>query len=275
MDIAFTFDSAYGRHAHAAVESVLDHHRSQDVTLWFLVASDVTGEMRDRLKWQVGDRAQVNILDPDMRLDGLPVSTVGEFRYVSRATYLRLLLPRLLPEHLDRLLYLDCDILCAGSLRELFDLDLRGNVLAAVRDAHAGTLSDMGGLPGLARYPDLAPDAPYFNAGVLVIDLPAWRERRVTERCFEYVERHAAEARFTDQDALNHTLHGNWLRLPKTWNHMLAEIDPSTVDGIARARLVHSIGPVKLWDDSCPDNERKALYDEYHRKAEAAIASRA
>src|SRR3712207_6473353 len=147
MDIAFTFDSAYGRHAHAAIESVLDHHRPRDITLWFLVAPDVTGGMRDRIRWQVGDRARVNILDPDMWFDDLPVSTVDEFGYVSRATYLRLLLPRLLPAHVERLLYLDCDILCAGSLRELFDLDLRGNVLAAVRDAHAGRLSDMGGLP--------------------------------------------------------------------------------------------------------------------------------
>lgn len=275
MDIAFTFDSAYGRHAHAAIESVLDHHRPRDVTLWFLVAPDVTGGMRDRIRWQVGDRARVTILDPDMWFDDLPVSTVDEFGYVSRATYLRLLLPRLLPAHVERLLYLDCDILCAGSLRELFDLDLRGNVLGAVRDAHAGSLSDMGGLPGLARYPDLDPDAPYFNAGVLLIDLPGWRDQRITERCFEYVRRHADEARFTDQDALNHTLHGNWLRLPKTWNHMLAEIDPSTADGIAQARVIHSIGPVKLWDDSCPTNERKARYDEYHRKAETAIASRA
>ncbi|MFE2758006.1 glycosyltransferase family 8 protein [Actinosynnema sp. NPDC059335] len=274
MDIAFTFDSAYGRHAHAAIESVLDHHRSPDVALWLLVAPDVTAEMRDRVTSQVGDRARVTILDPDVRLDDLPVSTVDEFGYVSRATYLRLLLPRLLPWHVERLLYLDCDILCAGSLRELFDLDLRGNVLGAVRDAHAGRLSDMGGLPGLAGYPDLDPDAPYFNAGVLLIDLPAWRDRAVTERCFEYVRRHAAEARFTDQDALNRTLHGSWLRLPKTWNHMLAEIDPSTADGIERARLVHSIGPVKLWDDDCPDNERKARYDEYRRKAEDAIASR-
>jgi lipopolysaccharide biosynthesis glycosyltransferase len=274
MDIAFTFDAAYGRYAHAAVESLLDHHRAQEITFWFLVTPDVTGEMRDRLKWQVGDRAEVHVLDPDVELDDLPVSSVEEFQYVSRAAYLRLLLPRLLPEHVDRLLYLDCDILCSGSRRELFDVDLRGNVLAAVRDAHVETLSDMDGMPGLAQYPDLDPNAPYFNAGVLVIDLPAWREQGVTERCFEYVRRHAAEARFTDQDALNHALYGKWLRVPREWNHMLAEIDPSTVEGIERARLLQSIGPVKLWDAECPDNERKALYESYHRQAEAAIASR-
>lgn len=275
MDIAFTFDAAYGRHAHAAVESVLDNHRSEDITLWFLLTPDVTEETRERIRSQVGNRARLNVLDPDMGFDDLPVSTVDEFAYVSKASYLRLLLPRLLPEHVERLLYLDCDIVCVGSLRELFDLDLRGNVLAAARDAHAGKLSDMGGMPGLAQYPDLDPDAPYFNAGVLLIDLPSWLDEGITDQCFEYVRRHATEARFTDQDALNHTLHGNWLRLPKIWNHMVAEIDPCTTDGIEEARLIHSIGPVKLWDDDCPDNERKALYDEYHRKAEASIAGHA
>jgi len=274
MDIAFTFDAAYGRFAHTAVESVLDNHGSEDLTLWFLMAPDVTEETRSRIRRLVGDRARLNVIEPDMGFDDLPVSTVSEFAYVSKAAYLRLLLPRLVPEHLERLLYLDSDILCVGSLRELHDLDLRENVLGAVKDAHAGKLSEMGGLPGLAQYPGLDPDGPYFNAGVLLIDLPSWRAEDVTGQCFEYIRRHAAEARFTDQDALNHTLYGKWHRLPKRWNHMVAEIDPCTVDGIGEARLIHSIGPVKLWDDSCPDNERKALYGQYHRKAEAAIAGR-
>lgn len=274
MDIALAFDSNYAPHVPAAVESLLDKHGPGELCFWMVATDDVAEDARLRLVRQVGGRAGLAFLDPGRGVDDLPVSTVAQFSYLSRAAHLRVLVPHLLPSHVKRVLYLDSDILCVGPLRELSDLDLLGNTVAAVRDANARRLCDMGGMPGLADYGELRPQAPYFNSGVLLIDVPAWHNDDITAKCLDYARRHAAEARFPDQDALNYALHGRWLRLDKRWNHMLgARLESSVGGSLSEARLVHQIGPDKLWLGSTPPGDRKALYEAYARKARAAAGA--
>jgi len=273
VDLALAFDAAYVSHAHAAVESLLHHNPSREVRFWMVAAADVSEDARRRMRQQVGSRGAVHFLEArDLCLGELPLSTHAEFGYVSSAAYLRLEVPHLVPPEVERLLYLDCDILCLGSLDELFDVDLRGNTVAAVRDPHARRLCDFGGLPGLARYPELDPQAPYFNAGVQLIDVPSWLRDDVTRRSVDYVRENKDDTRFLEQDALNSVLHGKWLRVNKKWNHCLTYRLESAMGGtLEEATLLHQIGPHKLWDAGFPDGDRKALYEAFSGKARAAI----
>ncbi|WP_242884664.1 glycosyltransferase family 8 protein [Actinomadura litoris] len=274
MDIAFAYDGAYAPYVPAVIESVLEHHDAGEIDFWLLVTPDVTAELRRRLVSQVGARGRLHFIEPEQKVDDLPISTVQEFSYVSTAAHMRILLPRLLPERIERVLYLDVDILCLGSLREVFDVDLQGDIAAAGQDAYVSCLSDMGGLPGLAEYEDLRPDAPYFDSGVLLIDLPGWRNHDIESHSFEYARRHAAQTRFPDQDALNYALYGKWLVLPKKWNHILGpRLDSPMGADITDARLIQQIGPDKLWDEHFPASPRKNLYELYARRAAAAADS--
>lgn len=54
------------------------------------------------------------------------------FNHVSKACFLRLLIPKLFPE-LDRALYVDCDTLCLGNISELYNIDFENNYLMACR----------------------------------------------------------------------------------------------------------------------------------------------
>ncbi|GAA2703985.1 glycosyltransferase family 8 protein [Micromonospora olivasterospora] len=142
--------------------------------------------------------------------------------YLSPAMYLRLLVPGALPAEVERVLYLDCDTLCTNSLTPLFELDMGGAPLGAVRDPFNRRLLDMGGIPGLAQYHDLDPYALYYNSGVLLIDVARWKECEVTGKSLAYLARHAHESRYPDQDALNYATYGTWLRLPHRWNDLMA-----------------------------------------------------
>jgi lipopolysaccharide biosynthesis glycosyltransferase len=272
-DIAFTFDAAYAPHVHALVESLLHNHPAREIRLWFVPARDVSEDTRRRIARQVGTRGRVHFLENrDPKIEELPTSTDPEFTYVSTAAYLRLYIPQLLPAHVERVLYLDCDVMCVGSLDSLLDVDLRGNTIAAVRDPYARRLCDMEGMPGLAKYQELDAQAPYFNSGMMLIDVPNWLSTDVTQRCFDYIRRHAAETRFLEQDALNYVLYGKWLRVNKMWNFARSSrLESAMGSNLEEARLIHQIGPRKLWDESFPSGDRKSRYDAYAGKAQAAI----
>lgn len=84
--------------------------------------------------------------------------------------YYSLLVPRLLPEHLDRILYLDPVILVINPLRPLWKMDLQGNLFAAA--VHTG-MTDVANSVNRLR---LGTDSDYYNSGVLLMDLEAGRK---------------------------------------------------------------------------------------------------
>ena len=120
------------------------------------------------------------------------------FHY-SRAMYYRLLAARLLPRTLERVLYLDPDILVINPLRPLYDTDFGDNLYAAA--AHVG-------LTNLATYVNQmrlnAFDTEYYyNSGVLLLNLRRQRERVRSSDIFDFVRERGAELILPDQDILN------------------------------------------------------------------------
>ena len=96
-------------------------------------------------------------------------------RYWTRAMYYRLLAAELLPRSLDRVLYLDPDILVINPVRALYDTDLEGDLMAAA--THTGLLAGITDPVNRLRLENYEAEA-YYNSGVLVMDLSAMR--RVT-----------------------------------------------------------------------------------------------
>jgi lipopolysaccharide biosynthesis glycosyltransferase len=73
---------------------------------------------------------------------------------------------------------------------------------------------------GLQLYEERGLDAdhPYFNAGVLLINLEFWRERDIARQVFKYLRWHEDEVLFWDQDGLNYILANDWKALDRQWN---------------------------------------------------------
>ena len=111
--------------------------------------------------------------------------------------YYRLLAPHLLPEDLDRILYLDPDILVINSLRPLWETDLKGCLFAAA--SHTG-LTEIANDVNRIR---LGTDSDYYNSGVLLMDLNACRKEIVPEEVFAFSAGHRVSLLLPDQDILN------------------------------------------------------------------------
>lgn len=137
------------------------------------------------------------------RFDGLPVNG-----HVSLETYFRLAMAVLLPTSIDRVIYLDADLVVLSSLKELWESPRHAKGIAAVPEP--GDSVQRLGLPE---------GSSYLNAGVLVIDLDAWRSEGVTAQLFEIAKENADRLQFWDQDVLAIYLQGDWQHLDARWNY--------------------------------------------------------
>lgn len=172
-------------------------------------------------------------------------------RYGGVTAWFRLLLPRLLPD-LDRILYLDADLMIVGSLAALWETDLEGRCLAAVTNPLLGAdrrrvVSDLG-LPDPGRY---------FNSGVMLMDLERLRQTGLMGRAEEIARARSVPTPWADQEPLNAALWAERLDLHPRWNLMNPILDlpmrrlpwsPAQItEAIADPAIIHFIGPYKPW----------------------------
>lgn len=118
---------------------------------------------------------------------------------VSIVAYYRLALPYVLPNDIQKVLYLDVDIIINKQIDTLYNTDINNVALSACADL---TIDE-------AITAKLGVDKDcYFNTGVLLINLGYWRAHQIAEQCFDFIERNPDKITFWDQDALNVILHG-------------------------------------------------------------------
>jgi lipopolysaccharide biosynthesis glycosyltransferase len=196
----------------SALESLSVPHRLEV----YVLDGGIRAPNRERLARTLDSpRATLRFLTPPAdALRGIPRS--GRF---TPAAFYRLLAARLLPATASRAIYLDADLLVVADLARLWAEPMRGLPLLAVRDAGAPTVSSPRGLLN-HRELGLAPDLPYFNSGVLSLDLARWREEEICEQLLRYLASHADTVRWPDQDTLNAVLAGRWGELDPRWNQM-------------------------------------------------------
>lgn len=176
------------------------------------------------------------------------------------ATYFRLWATDSVPKDVKRILYLDVDIIVRSSIAELFTCELQGHAIAAVRSVHYPSIGTRGACDSWRKVA-ANPRAPFFNAGVLVIDREGWEAQTVAERALDYLRSEHC-GRGADQEALNVALDGAWSELSPRWNqqtplltdthgahliHSDAEITAARDNPV----IVHFQTRPKPWQDGC------------------------
>jgi lipopolysaccharide biosynthesis glycosyltransferase len=179
---------------------------------------------------------------------------------ISGAAYFRFFLPDVLAETVERVLYLDVDIAVEnGSVFRLFDLDMDGHTIAAVRDLVA-TLHPS---EEVRREVMRSGDGRYFNSGVVLIDCAPYVAQGASRTLLEV----AARERTHDQAALNTVFARRWLELSPAMN-MLTAIWNSFVRRAFPPAVVHFAGTAKPWQaDFVEDHSVRADMVSYFRNS--------
>jgi lipopolysaccharide biosynthesis glycosyltransferase len=210
--IACAAERNYVPHSAAMLHSVLQAQAGAETEVYYLHGDDLTARLRNRLSRMVGRLGgRISFIEvSDSMCSGLPTKD-----FTRKATWYRIFLPELLAD-LDRVIWLDVDLIARQSLRPLWERDLGDRYLAAVtnvfEDYHAAYPRKLG-----------MPDSNlYFNAGVMLMNLALMRH----DDCQESMRRIAVEdpSRLTwrDQDALNLVLAHRRMSIHPRWNCMNA-----------------------------------------------------
>lgn len=251
----------YVPHSAAMLHSVVTNSGGLPVHVHYLHGPELPDQSRRKLGQMVAALgSEISFLEiDDAKVAGLPIRG-----FTGKATWYRIFLPDLLCD-VDRVLYLDSDLIALDSLAPLWQTELSGFYLAAVTnvflDHHLHRPAQLG-LPG----PEV-----YFNAGVILLNLDLLRRDRQAAALLRYATEHAGRLEWRDQDALNMVLGSRRLALHPRWNCMNAVLDfPQGEDVfgkevVAEARshpaIRHFEGPArnKPWHYLC-EEDRRELY---------------
>ena len=197
-------------HSAAMLHSVLAHAADRDVRVHYLHGPSLPAGDRERLAQMTARQGgEVSFREvPEGLVRGLP--TEG---FTLEATWYRIFLPDLLPD-VDRILFLDADLLALQPLTPLWETDISEHYLAAVTNVFQAD--------HLFRAEQLGFDRPdtYFNAGVMLLNLDLMRRDGCAAAMRDYGVAHSGELMFRDQDVLNAVLAGRRLSLHPRWNCM-------------------------------------------------------
>lgn len=246
--IACAANAAYSIPLAVMLRSAVDHVAPQREVVVWVIEDGLGDSVRSRISESLPGRVTLHWLAPSRSdFGGLPL-----WGRMPVSTYDKLTVAECLPADLAKVIWLDCDMLVFADLAELWDTPLGDAHLLAVRDVLVPTVSSRF---GISSYAEVGLDlcTPYFNAGVMVIDLARWRTSGVAAAALEYLRRYHDRVFFWDQEALNAVLAGRWRQVDERWNwsanvDRLARNGSSSTNGNGQEpRIVHFTGNIKPW----------------------------
>lgn len=211
MSFAITYatDNGYAQHVAVSIYSLLEHSLDRGEIDIYILDNKLSNENRNKLLQTAGIFGkEVNFIDISDIESRLPenINTAN----LSISTYCRLFLPELMPEEVERVLYLDCDTLVCRDLRKITDGLAEDNwYVAGVEDT---MYPEMKTGIGLARN-DL-----YLNAGVLYINLKRWRKDNLTQTFLDFINSYKGRVPHLDQGVINGVFRHGKVRLPLEYN---------------------------------------------------------
>lgn len=250
MDVVFCCDQSYYTHLCACIDSLLRHNKKQNFRV-HLIFSDLNERSLEVVRLLVegcGAEFVSHYLEPDK------FATFPTHSHFKKENYYRLFIERLVDA--KRVLYLDADLIVCSSIRELFETDFGGNIVACVEDPCFEYWDKLG----------ISREKRYFNSGVMLLNLDEWRRNNITDAVLEFIENHPEKISFADQCALNLILQDRWKILHPRFNAQTAmfepEFEPKTAlcsklefkAAVEEPSIVHFTGGVKPWhvDSSHP-----------------------
>ena len=208
MNILYTTDDGFCGKVGASIASLYETNQGEDVRV-FVIGQDISPQNAGKFQQLAESYGRSISLIPLGNLKEyfpFDFDTLG-WRPVILA---RLVLDRILPEDITKILYLDGDTIVRRSLASLWRTDMKGAAVGACIEPTCSRKRKAAiGLTGM----------PYYNAGVLLIDLKAWREQDIGGRILAYYEQNGGKLFANDQDAINGSLAGEIFPLSVSYNY--------------------------------------------------------
>ena len=210
IHIACNIDSNFTIHCAVTLTSLFANNRNSEFCVHIIASTLPEADQKalSSIAESYGNKICFYFPEKDL-LNNFSIKKSGN--RISIATYYRCLLSRILPVNIDKILYMDCDIVVLNDISEFWNTDITQYAIGCIEDIGSDEEEYYSRLQYDKKY-------SYFNAGVLLINLKYWREHKIDEMCEQYFLAHSDRIRFNDQDLLNALLYKDKLFVPFRWN---------------------------------------------------------
>lgn len=270
INILCATDDNYAAYCGVMLFSVFSNHAKGTVSVFILVDRDLSKNMI------TGFHKLANIFQNEIsfiKVDSTKLAglSIKGNTYWTLVTYYRILAAELLPSYIERVLYLDCDIIVNGKLTSLWEINLENASVAVVADICTEFDNN---------YQRLKYDksSGYFNAGVILMNLKFWRDNDLCTQCLNYLHEYFDRILWNDQDVLNVVMKDSKIFLPATFNFQINFLNPhyfnsfstdlqNDILSVSNPLIVHYALDTKPWMIKYYILPFNKLWHEYKRRS--------
>lgn len=197
LHVVYASDNKFGEILGISLTSLYENNKDMEQIYVYVLDSKISEENKKKL-------SSVSTAYNRSNIHWIPAKDISEELHMdvavdrgSLSQYARLFVSSVLPADLERVLYLDCDIIINESLGELWNLDMHSKTIAALKDAFS---------KWYRANINLKPTDIMFNSGVMLIDLKRWKEQKVEKKLLKFIASKNGKIQQGDQGALNAVL---------------------------------------------------------------------
>lgn len=205
MNFLFSANNNYIVPVIVSIISILENHKKQEINIYIL-ESDFTEKSKNILLY-LSEKYKKNI--HIINVDEKYYSDVPALRW-SKETYYRLLFNEVLPNNIERILYLDCDIIINRNILNFYNLDLEDKYIAAMPEISNSLSRIRIGLQNSGNY---------FQAGVILFDLVKSRSIINYEKSVDIIKSLGDKMIAVDQDVINIAFDGKIQEIEEKYNN--------------------------------------------------------
>ena len=237
LNVFFVLDKNYLIHFTVTLTSLLENNKDLEVTVYIIHDIQECSELQNVITF-LHNIYTVTLIP--VYVNNSIFDTFQVVHYISKATYYRFLFSDILPKNIDCGLYLDCDIIITGSLKDIVRADF---INKNNGEYEILAVSDKGEKLEIERFKNvlLVDTGMYFNAGVMFINLKKWREDDVGKKLIKIADNYKHLLVWSDQDVLNIYFKNKCGKLKETFNQFANKIFPEI------PIVIHYSGSSKPW----------------------------
>lgn len=249
----------YAPYCLTSMSSLLKNNPDLRECCFYILSNDISAAMRDKMELlcrKFNVKLQIIDCNPVIR----SIFEGGKLNF-NPASFLRIFIPQILPE-IDKALFIDSDTYVCSGIQELYETD--------ISNYYCAMSYNMPIYKEMLQEAELSRSAGYFNAGIMLLNLKAWREDKIQQRILQYYYDHGGNFPTDDQSVINAIVAESTLVLPYRFNAMIgtfywsykkfcninSEIGKKTKEEFMEAKnqpvIIHFNGPgVRPWEKLC------------------------
>lgn len=240
VPIFFAIDDKYIPFLAVTLQSLIYNSSEENIyEIKILYAKNVSKENITKIKKCEKENIKIEFVDLNSKLEQIK-NKLHTRNYFSSATYFRLFIPELYPQY-DKAIYLDSDTIVLTDVAELYNINLKKNLLGAVSDGAVQAIEVF--QEYVEKVVGVSDHNNYFNAGVLLMNLKELREHKLQEKFIYLLERLKYEVA-QDQDYFNRICKGRVKILDDKWNTMPIMGEKKNKDDL---KIIHYNLGTKPW----------------------------